>query len=250
MKLCVLMCWFGLSLGFGGESLRLLTVGDSITQGGVRGREEYTYRLPLQRILHERGVAFRFLGTRVAGFQRGTSWPDVAEGVPFQPNHFAFYGGRTADVARNLRDELPRIDPPDVVLIHLGTNDLSLNQDETAILNPLRNMVGQLRDRNPEVMILLAHLNFNSGPALRLRPKVEALAEELDRERSPVRTVPMYRNWIENPQDPQTDTFDWLHPNPRGQRKMAEAWMQVLRSLFDDESAATHGFPTVGNGGD
>jgi len=232
MKHCVLMFWLGVSVLFAGEPIRILAIGDSITQGGIRGREEYTYRLPLQRLLHERGTVFRFLGTRERGFQRGSSWPEVAEGVPFQPNHFGFYGGRTAEVSRNLRDELPRIDPPDVALIHLGTNDLSTDRDEEAILNPLRDIVAQLREKNPGVVILLAHLNFNSGPALRLRPKVEALAEELDSETSPVRTVPMYLNWNENPNHPQTDTFDWLHPNPQGQLKMAEAWLKVLDGIL------------------
>jgi acyl-CoA thioesterase-1 len=230
-------CFFWLGMFLAGVAvaegeLRILAIGDSITHGGIRGRKEYTYRLPLQRMLLEREIPFRFVGTRVAGFQRGTTWPDVAEGVPFQPNHFSFYGGRTADVARDLRDELPRIDPPDVALVHLGTNDLNTNRDETAILAPLRDMIGQLRARNPEVIVLLGHLNFNDGPALRLRPKMNALAEELDTERSPVRTVPMYRGWNENPNHPQTDTFDWLHPNPQGQQKMAEAWFEQLKPLL------------------
>jgi hypothetical protein len=38
MKPCVVMIWFGVSVLIAGEPLRMLAVGDSITQGGIRGR--------------------------------------------------------------------------------------------------------------------------------------------------------------------------------------------------------------------
>jgi len=30
------------------------------------------------------------------------------------------------------------------------------------------------------------------------------------------------------PDKPQSDTFDWAHPNPQGQMKMAKAWFNAL----------------------
>ena len=50
----------GLSLAATGEAVpqknfTILCVGDSITQGGKTDREEWTYRLPLQRLLQTSG---------------------------------------------------------------------------------------------------------------------------------------------------------------------------------------------------
>ena len=47
---------------------RILCVGDSITQGGKTDREEWTYRLPLQRLLHEAGISYDFVGSKAFGF--------------------------------------------------------------------------------------------------------------------------------------------------------------------------------------
>lgn len=237
MRFQCVLCWICLSLVMSrplsaDERLRIIAIGDSITQGGVRGRPEYTYRLPLQRILHERGIAFEFVGARKQGVHRSASWPEVAPGVPFDAKHHGFYGGKTMEVARELREVLPQLDAPDVALIHLGTNDQSSNDLQTSLLNPLQDIIELLRGKNPEVIILVAHLNLNQGPALKIRPLVEEMVASEHTRQSPVRAVHMYRGWNENPNHPQTDTFDWLHPNPRGQEKMAKAWMGVLEELM------------------
>lgn len=220
-----------------GAVLRILPIGDSITQGGVRGRPEYTYRYPLQRMLHEREIAFEFLGTRTQGVHRNAVWPEIAPGVPFDANHLGYYGAKTAKVAENLREALPRLARPDVALIHLGTNDQSSRDYQESIVAPMRDMIGMLREKNPGIVILIGHLNFNEGAALQIRPLVEEMAEDLHTAQSPVRTVHMYRGWIENPNHPQTDTFDWAHPNPQGQEKMARAWLEVLEDLRTQQPA-------------
>ena len=44
-----------------------------------------------------------------------------------------------------------------------------------------------------------------------------------------MRTVAHYEGWVENSDLPGADTFDWAHPNPQGQRKMAEKWIEAMR---------------------
>ena len=212
---------------------RILCVGDSITQGGRANREEYTYRLPLQKLLREAGVAYDFVGSRKAGLEGGAKWPDVAEGVPFDPDHEGYYGAKTADALAKVKfawnDPAP---PPDFVLIHLGTNDQGNTPHEETVQKPLREFVAFLRTKNPRVVVLLGHLNFNdSKGANSIRPLVEALASELNTPESPVATVHHYKGWFEMPDKPQSDTFDWAHPNPQGQLKMARAWFEAIQAL-------------------
>jgi acyl-CoA thioesterase-1 len=89
-------------------------------------------------------------------------------------------------------------------------------------------MIALLRAKNPRVVVLVGHLAFNGGAALKIRPLVEAMARELDTPASPVVTVAHYTGWRENPDATDFDTFDWAHPNPRGQQKMAEKWFAAM----------------------
>lgn len=212
-------------------TLNILCIGDSITQGGLNDRPEYTYRHPLQVMLHDRNIAFNFIGTRNEGLHADATWPDVV-GKPFQTAHEGYYGWKTADVVRQVRDHLPELVAPDIALVHLGTNDQKFGNFGENVGKPLRELIDHLRERNPSVIVLLGHLNFRSGPALEIREVVNEVAADLDRTDSPVKTVAHYQGWIAHPEHPWSDTFDWAHPNARGQRKMAEAWMHALQPLL------------------
>lgn len=210
-------------------TLRILCIGDSIAQGGVQGRAEWTYRLPLQEMLCDEGVAFDFIGTQATGVHPSVQWPAVGA-KPFDPEHEGYYGWTTAAVGEQLRGNLPRLPPPHVALIHLGTNDQNADDFQAAIIAPLEDIVAQLQRLSPKVAVFIGHLCFDFGPALEIRPHVEAMAGRLDKPESPVATVHHYRDWRENPGKPGAHTFDWVHPNPAGQRRMAENWLAAMKS--------------------
>jgi hypothetical protein len=211
--------------------VRILCVGDSITQGGRADRPEYTYRYPLQQKLHAAGISFDFIGSHHAGLQDKATWPDIAPGVPFDPDHEGYYGNKTADVIRKVEAAWTDTSPaPDIVLIHLGTNDQEDPDHAAAVEVPLRQFIGFLRTKSPRVVILLGHLNFNNSEgASAIRLLVQALADELNTATSPVATVAHYQGWNEKPEEPDSDTFDWAHPNPQGQEKMASRWFIAMQ---------------------
>jgi acyl-CoA thioesterase-1 len=209
--------------------VRILPLGDSITQGGRADREEYTYRLPLARMLTDAGVAFDFVGSMSNGLSPKATWPDY-KGTPFDRDHEGHYGWKTAQVRDHLAEWMPKwAGAPDIVLIHLGTNDQKPEDYDAAIVQPLKAIIGMLRKQNPQVVVLVGHLNFNDGAGPRIRPFVEAMATELTAPDSPVVTVHHYKGWHERPGDPESDTFDWAHPNPQGQRKMAQQWFDAMQ---------------------
>ncbi|MGK7397616.1 MAG: SGNH/GDSL hydrolase family protein [Candidatus Cyclobacteriaceae bacterium M3_2C_046] len=216
------------------EPVRILAVGDSITQGGKRDRPEYTYRLPLQMLLLKNGLAFDFIGSRQKGLHEDAEWPDLNQDTPFDPDHEGYYGNKTRDVVRKVREAFADYQAvPDIVLVHLGTNDQKHGDFETNVGQPLREFIAFLRQTNPEVIVLLGHLNFNGGePALAIRQVVESVANELDQPESPVKTVHHYQGWIEQPDKVYTDTFDWAHPNLKGQEKMAFNWYAAMKTYL------------------
>ena len=209
------------------DKIRIICIGDSITQGGKRDREEYTYRYPLFQMLTDAGVPFDFIGTRDQGLHADAKWPDY-ENHSFDADHEGYYGAKTAKVRDKLKDNLGELPPPDIALIHLGTNDQRSDDHRATILEPLKEIVALLREQNPEVTVLIGHLNFNGGAALKIRPMVEEITE-LSTDESRVATVNHFEDWSELPSAPDTDTFDWAHPNPQGQRKMAEKWFAAMR---------------------
>ena len=205
----------------------ILPLGDSITQGGRADREEYTYRLPLYQMLTKDKVDFAFVGSLKTGLQAEAKWPQ-----PFDPNHEGHYGWKTEEVRAKLQGWVKGYaNAPDIALIHLGSNDQ--NGDPVKdVAEPLAKIIETLRKSNPKIVILLGHLNFNGGAALKIRPVVEELAIRKSTAASPVRTVPHYLGWIENPASLGCDTFDWAHPNPQGQRKMADAWYKAMKPFL------------------
>lgn len=213
------------------KPLRILALGDSITQGGKQHVKEYTYRLPLQMMLHCEGTAYDFVGSRTSGLHEDATWPDVADGVAFDPDHEGYYGNTTRDaVSKAMQAYGTYATSPDMVLVHLGTNDQKHGDFEKNVGEPLREFIRFIRGKNPEVIVLLGHLNFNDSEAAdKIRVVVEEVATALHRETSPVKTVHHYRGWIEDPDEVYTDTYDWAHPNLKGQEKMARAWWEAMR---------------------
>jgi len=235
MKYLVLIPLLTFSLSHA-DPLIILPVGDSITQGGKRNRDEFTYRLPLQRILHAHGIPYDFIGSRSVGLHKDATWPDVAPGTPFDPDHEGYYGNRTRQVTDKVISAWTENTPaPDMVLIHLGTNDQKQGNYEETVAAPLRELIRFLREKNPRAVILLGYLNFNDSPgAFRIMAEISELKTEMNTSESPVRTVQHYQNFIANPKHPQTDTFDWAHPNPRGQQKMAETWFNAMKPFLQN----------------
>ncbi len=206
------------------KPIYILPVGDSITQGGKRDKAEYTYRLPLQMMLHEHGTDFDFIGSRQKGLHEDATWPPVADGVPFDPDHEGYYGNKTRNVVDKVMAAFPEYkNLPDIVLIHLGTNDQKQGDYENTVGAPLREFVS----------FLLGHLNFREGePALAIRKVVNQLAGEMNTDQSPVITVNHYQDFIANPDQIYTDTFDWAHPNLKGQEKMARHWFEAMHQFL------------------
>ncbi len=216
------------------KTINILAFGDSITQGGVNKRPEYTYRLPLQQMLYDAGIDYDFVGSLNDGLNADFEWPDVAPGVPFDPDHEGRYGIRTAPAVEKLKENWDDARPaPDFVLIHLGTNDQGFGDFRKNVYEPLADAIGFLREKNPNVVILLGHLNFNDSPgAFRIDAELTDLKNALGSKESPIRTVHHYQGWTENPDSPDADTFDWAHPNRQGQRKMAENWFQAMQPFL------------------
>lgn len=197
---------------------RIMPLGDSITQGEY-GR--FSYRVWLGRLLTERGCRFDFVGSQREMY-RGATPGD------YDPDHEGHWGWTTDEVLRRL-DGWAAAARPDVVLLHLGTNDVGRqNGVEQAAAN-LERIIVLLRASNPAVVVLLAQLIPGRGLEDKIRAlnaRIAELAGRLNSSSSPVLVVDQFSGF-----DAAADTYDGLHPTAAGERKLAQRWFAVLKDL-------------------
>lgn len=211
------------------DPIRILPLGDSITQGGKRGGEELTYRWPLAKMLNDHGVKYDFIGSTDKGLDGGVTWPDI-DGKPFDGDHEGHYGWKTSAVRDKLKEWMKGYPgPPDLVLIHLGSNDKDTKDINKDVIEPLRDIIVIIRNENPKAVFMVGHIFFDWGRAKEIRPLVEKMATELNTADSPVVTVNHHEGWRSNPEQSDPDTFDWTHPNRSGQEKMANRWWEAMK---------------------
>jgi len=199
--------------------LRIMPLGDSITeaQGGYA-----SYRYWLWHKLKDAQLAIDFVGTR-EGVYRGK--PRFSD---FDADHEGRWGWRTDQVLQKLRVWAEK-ERPDLALVHLGSNDFFQGESIESITKELGQVVDDLRQVNPKITILLAEIiPFQDSPPrlVRLNQAIKKLCQEKDRPGSPVRCVEQWRDF-----EPGRDTYDGVHPNESGERKMAEKWFAAIMEV-------------------
>jgi lysophospholipase L1-like esterase len=222
-----------------------MPLGNSITQGDGK---HPSYRYALWKMLIDAEVDFEFVGSHdvnkdgVNPAVKGTEY----KGKIYTNRNEGHWGWR-ADEILNGRPGQQRLGQwvknhtPDIVLMHLGTNDMFQNQSVDETIGELREVVLQIRAENPDVVIFMAQLipadegvghartnqNINN-----LNARIPALVEELTTLRSPVILVDQNTGfdatWNPNSIEGQGDTYDGLHPNFIGEQKMAQRWFEAI----------------------
>ncbi len=133
--------------------------------------------------------------------------------------------------------------PPDVVLLHFGTNDVWNNIATATITTAYTHVLASIRGANPNVVILVAQIlpmhpdgcvdattSCPNNGVKALNAAIPAWAESASTSASPVHVVDIYSSvGDETAYLPNSDlTTDGVHPNPKGSGKVADAWLQAL----------------------
>ncbi|MBI2963070.1 MAG: cellulose-binding protein [Deltaproteobacteria bacterium] len=207
--------------GAAAAPLRIMPLGDSITEGAAGSA---SYRYWLAKDLAKAGVDFDFVGS-AHGVRGGA--PRFGD---FDADHEGHWGWTTGQVLSRIGD-WAAAGRPDVVLVHLGTNDVV--GAPAAIPANLASIIDRLRAVNPHVVVLVARLIPISGVAgatLRaVNESIERMARGKSAPGSPVVVVPQDEGF-----DAATDTDDGIHPDESGERKMAARWFAALAPFLRD----------------
>jgi lysophospholipase L1-like esterase len=192
---------------------RIMAAGDSNTLG-VGTPEFGGYRVSLSQILSSRGFAFDMVGTQWNG---PAELPDKAhEG----------YGGYTIDDLAGIMPDKLTLNPPDVVLLMIGSNDVTKGVDLPNAPTRLGHLLDLILARPSVQRVILStippfNLDWPEGQQA-IRDYNAALPGVVSG-RSNVTLVDVY------PQiDPATDMADGVHLNPSGAAKLGALFADAV----------------------
>ena len=203
------------------DPITIMPLGDSITQARP---PQNSYRRPLWHLLQNAGYNFDFVGN----LQNGSGGP--APNPDFDLDHEGHWGW-TVDQMLGYIDGPAASHQPDIVLLHLGTNDIRNDQTVASTIDELGQLIDKLRNANPQVTILLAQIiPHNRPPEFPIEPlnvEIPGLAAAKNTPSSPVIVVDQYTGF-----DVALDTYDDVHPNNSGEDKMAQRWFETLQTVL------------------
>lgn len=202
------------------SGVRIMPLGDSITQAD---RNHNSYRRSLWLKLRQAGYSVNFVGSTRSHFLGNAPQSD------FDQDHEGHWGWQVDQVLAQI-DGWTRSAKPDVVLLHLGTNDLLRGERSDAIVSELRQLIEALRRQNNRSIILLAQLIPSSGAenqTQQFNQRIAELARSMNSSTSPVILVDQYTGF-----NATQDTYDGLHPNSSGEEKMAVRWFSALQKVL------------------
>ena len=223
---CFLLAMAALAIGAPANATptRIMPLGDSITEssGG-----HASYRYWLWNDLLSAGYDPDFVGSRYGVHAGEPAFPD------FDQDHEGHWGWRADQFRAQIAGWVTTCQPQ-VILIHLGHNDLWQGQGVANAIADLDAIIDTIRSVRPTAVFLLAQvIPAVDGIGLfqipLLNDEIAALAARKHTEASPVLVVDQFTGF-----DPDVDTWDGVHPDESGEIKMADRWFEVLQQVLPD----------------
>jgi lysophospholipase L1-like esterase len=201
---------------------RIMPLGDSITRGWYGSAYDWGYRKPLYDLLTNNDYSFDFVGWKSDGsFQ--------------EPSHQGRDGWH-ADELLNGRASAPAegkladwliTDQPDVILLHIGTNDIVYGDQNVGEVNGILDKIDEYEvSYNKHIKVILALIiNMKTPwPAVTIYNNgVNAMALNRITNGDDIVIVDM-----ESALNYPADIYDNVHPNDTGYAKMAQVWYDAL----------------------
>jgi|GEM_PF-2060703 len=215
--------------------VRIMAVGDSITAGFTFGPPDGTglgtasYRKEFENLLDQSGCDYRMVGSRNTNHPANpTVFIGRHEGYSaHRADHFITGNGPNAGI-----DAMMAAQSPDVVLLHLGSNDMDQSQTQASTVNEIENIISKILSANGNATILVANVIpwFGSSDNPNITDDIRRLGNQIisavDAMGNPnVILVDVRSGYSES--DMQQDL---IHPNVDGENRMADAFAEAFEN--------------------
>lgn len=211
------------SCGATGGALRIMPMGDSITEAEAGHN---SYRRVLWQRLNGAGCSVNLVGSKSGVSRRGSrdSGSTAPPNADFDADHEGYWDYSVNELQPRVSGLVDR-SSPDVVLIHLGTNDVLAGQSASGIAQELGGVIDAIRASKADTHILLAKIipasPDPSGTAA-LNRLVDGIAAARSSATSPIAVVNQAAGYSVG------DNYDGVHPGPSGESKLGNKWADAL----------------------
>lgn len=201
-----------------GELLRVMPLGDSITVG-VGSRLGSSYRAMLYARLRQAGLPVDFVGSQRSGTGK-------------DPEHEG-HGGWTVDRIAAAVETWLTVYQPDVILLHIGTNNITRGEPAPRIAAKLSALIDQIRAARPSAYVFVSEI---VGSRVRAELVVGRRCNTLIR-RAASGKGPLVRVVAQSTMGGE-DLRDAHHPSDSGYAKMADNFYSALTQVFAEPRPA------------
>jgi len=208
--------------GSAANPVKIMPLGDSITQMYA---DHDSYRRPLWHMLQSGGFIVDFVGSQNLNKNGPPPHPD------FDMDHEGHSGWRADEILTQIENWATTFQP-DIVLIHLGSNDIFQYQSNSSTIFELGQIIDKLRLVNPNIKILLAQIIpsiYEANAIIDFNQRLPGLAASQNTPQSPVVVVDLWTGFSLS-----LDMYDGVHPNDAGDQKMAERWYAALVNFLNN----------------
>jgi autotransporter-associated beta strand protein len=210
--------------------IRIMPLGDSITYGSsVAGG----YRLPLYIALTNLGYNVDFVGS---------AYDNAAAGLGAEINHEGHGGWHVSAASNGLYENiltwLSQIEAPDVVLVHIGTNDTGDAPNYPGTINELDALITRISAARPYAHIIVTTLLKRGATDLDSKnvlidtyfnPYVQGVVQTHALAGHRVHFLDMHAYVDRYPGGGLSS--DQLHPDAQGYAQMAAAWLPAITNI-------------------
>ncbi len=215
-------------------TIRIMPLGNSITRGVAGSTDNAGYRNDLAELLDTEGVSFDFVGT-------------IDNGTGFDNDHEGHGGWRADQILAELNTFL-NANPPDIVLLHIGTNDVSSDQSTASTIAEIGSLLDGIETFDSDIFVLLASIiprrDSKDNATSDLNDEIESLAVARQAAGKNVRYASINEAFRAN-SNWETDYFpagDLVHPNDTGYAVMAGVWFDLVQNILAGSAGITVAF--------
>jgi lysophospholipase L1-like esterase len=203
--------------------VRIMPLGDSITQGCCSGTSsEGGYRNRLHTLLSGAGYTVDFVGTETDS--NNPSLPDR--------DHQGMAGYQIDAIRSVIGLSMKAVAQPDLILVHVGTNDFTSGAGVAVVQNRLINLINDLSTLRPHARILVASpiIRTDAAPLETAQNSFALALPQIVSDQAALGRKVHYVD-LHSALDPG-DLNDGVHPNPGGYDKMADAWFAAIAGVI------------------
>ena len=206
------------SLTINTKKINIMPLGDSITQGIHIDSKNTSYRRELYKLLKYNDFEIDFVGSMKNG--------SISD---FDKDHEGHGGWHANQIQDSIYNWLIK-NPADIILLHIGTNDLNKEESPTIIIQEIDQILSEVdryeEKRNVPVKVVLATL-INHLLYIEQTQELNNYITELVKNRqinNDLIILADMNKYLEG-----TNYYlDNVHPNELGYKKMAEVWLEKI----------------------